>query len=280
MGWIEQTKKQSIKSGGPQYYLQGLSENVSAVLGARKRLPLRLWTPYGIAETGLVAVSKNVGSVGHDRVQVIKKGAGQIAAQAAYWYGLKSDNIERIVFEDTLDDVALVISPSQIKFFGTKTLKRIDRQRQPLTFTQNHRSKLLQEQFKHGLDLCRTCRCWFISQIVELVKQHGQGKKKVLEVDILRASGVLHRLGINLGVYTSRPVDCPDATFTFGSLTPYPCPVEIEERSSGFLDSHHDAHRKSRVVVVCMEHDSPQVLSGYTDVIELRSVSRWIEALT
>ena len=68
MAWIEQTKKGSRRSGGPQYYLQGLTEAVQAALEALERCPIRLWTPYGVVESGLEAVSSSIGSVGHDRV--------------------------------------------------------------------------------------------------------------------------------------------------------------------------------------------------------------------
>ncbi|MBI1900974.1 MAG: hypothetical protein HYS13_07670 [Planctomycetia bacterium] len=69
MAWIEQTKKGSGKSGGPQYYLQDLQKHVREGLRARERYPVTLWTPYGVVATGLQAVSSSVGRVGHDRVQ-------------------------------------------------------------------------------------------------------------------------------------------------------------------------------------------------------------------
>ena len=84
----------------------------------------------------------------------------------------------------------------------------------------------------------------------------------------------LPQLGIDLGLYRSRDIDCRDAKFRFANLPEYACPVEIEERSSGFLSRHHARHRRQRIVVLCMEHDAPTVLQGYVDVLELRELSR------
>jgi hypothetical protein len=61
MAWIEQTKKGSRKSGGPQYYLQGLGEAAKAILERRGQVNVALWTPYGPVCEGLVAVSRQVG---------------------------------------------------------------------------------------------------------------------------------------------------------------------------------------------------------------------------
>ena len=71
-------------------------------------------------------------------------------------------------------------------------------------------------------------------------------------------------------MFRTKGIDCPDAKFELGGLPQYPCKVEIEERSSGYLAMHHRSHRKERAVVLCMKHDRAEVLSPeYTDVIEL-----------
>jgi hypothetical protein len=272
MAWIEQTKKGSRKSGGPQYYLQDLSENVAALLRARRELPLRLWTPYGMVETGLKAVSKTVGAVEHDRIHKARAGVGQIAEQVAHWHLLKSWDIERIEFADSLDAAALVLSPSSVKFFGRMLPKRVASDSHPLTLTSSHRSPFLGGAFRARLDSCKCCREWILRQVEELVAQHAKAAPNVDERDLLRAAGALHRLGLKLGMYRTKGIDCPDATFELGGLPEYPCQVEIEEQSGGFLDKQHKRHRKERAVVLCMEHDKPEVLSGYTDVIELRSL--------
>ena len=94
------------------------------------------------------------------------------------------------------------------------------------------------------------------------------------EPDLLRASGALHKLGIDLGVYRSRGIDCPEARFCFTGMPEYRCPVEIEESSKGFRAPHHQSHRAERVVVLCMRHDEPTVLQGYVDVFEVKELDR------
>jgi hypothetical protein len=89
MAWIEQTKKASIKSGGAQYYLQGLTDHTQTMLREFRRRPVRLWTPYGIIESGLEAVSSALGAVGHDRIQTGgRRGVRNVADQIAYWFNL------------------------------------------------------------------------------------------------------------------------------------------------------------------------------------------------
>src|SRR5207253_536958 len=103
MAWIEQTKKASGKSGGPQYYLQDISDHSRVLLRNYQRRPVRLWTPYGVVDSGLQAVSSAVGSVGHDRVQSGGR-VPNIADQIAKWYNLRRSDIERLEFDDSFDD--------------------------------------------------------------------------------------------------------------------------------------------------------------------------------
>ena len=276
MAHIEQTKKGSRKSGGPQYYLQDLAQNSGELLSRRRKCPVRLWTVYGIVETGLVAVSKSIGSVGHDRLQRASKGArtGSIAEQVAYWYKLKSSDIETIEFDDSLDQEAFVICPTRIRFFKKPSPKRIEKDSHPLTLTNNHRSQLILDHLKSRKDVCTTCRPWAGTQIRDIVAAHASTSGNVDERDLLRASGALNKLGIHLGLYRSKGIDCEQSAFQLGGYPPYPCPIEIEESSQGFLAKHHDAHRRQRLVVLCLEHNAPQVLHNYVDVIELRELAR------
>jgi hypothetical protein len=113
MAWIEQTKKASSKSGGPQYYLQELTDHTKHTLRRRERVPVCLWTPYGVVDSGLTAVSSGVGSVGHDRVQSGRT-VSNVADQIANWYRLNRPDIEHIEFEDSFDDDCFVIKPSHV----------------------------------------------------------------------------------------------------------------------------------------------------------------------
>jgi len=273
MAWIEQTKKGSIKSGGPQYYLQDLAPNNRELLRSRGRCPVRLWTPYGVTETGLTAVSSVVGRVGHDRVQS-GRSAPSIALQIARWYGLKLTDIERIEFEDSLDRDSFVIRPSRIRFRGSRRSRSVYPDSQPLTLTASHQSDLLVAQLGLVKRRSKTDFRWVASQVADMVAQHDTAKRDIDERDLLRTAGALHKLGIELGVYRARDVDCPDAQFRLAGLPPYSCPIEIEERSRGFLADHHRRHRAGRIVVLCMHHDAPSVVRGYVDVLELRQLDQ------
>ncbi len=279
MAWIEQTKKASGKSGGPQYYLQEINEHSKVALRQFERRPVRLWTPYGVVDSGLTAVSSTVGSVGHDRLQTGGRGGvPNIADQIANWYGLNRADIETIEFEDSFDHECFVIKPSHVKFFGRKGRKTLYPDVQPLTLVSNHRSTLLMNhlvELKRGKDGLG----WVTSQIRGMIDDHSRGVQFVHEFDLLRSSGALDLLGVRLGLYLGSGIDCPEGRFKFGPFPEYLCPIEIEERSSGFLSRHHDQHRRGRVVVLCMTHDAPTVQSGpgYVDVLELRELGRTLE---
>lgn len=272
MAWIEQTKKNSRKSGGPQYYLQGLTDPTHAALERYERCRVRIWTPYGVVDSGLEAVSSRVGKVGHDRIQSGRRTLS-VADQIAFWYRLRKAAIERIKFDDSFDRDGFVILPSYVKFVGSKPRKTLYPDSRPLTLVNGQCSalwkRLIAESATH-----RAFGPWVQSQISEMVQEHCRASPHVDERDLLRASGALSHLGMSLGMYRRTGIDCPDATFRVGDLPPYACPVEIEEYSSGFLAAHHRDHRKKRVVLLCMVHDAPEILRDYIDIIELRELDR------
>lgn len=275
MAWIEQTKKGSRKSGGPQYYFQDLKETSHALLDKFGRRAVRLWTPYGVVETGVTAVSAEVGAVGHDRVQSGGK-VPSIADQIAFWFRLKRADIERLEFEDSFDGDSFVIRPSHVKFFGRKGRRTIYPDSSPLTVIAGRRSSLITDHLRSG-GLDKASGDWVKSQIEQMVAEHARTSPDVDERDLLRASGALDKLGIYLGMYRRVGIDCPDGRFQLCGYPPYPCQIEIEEKSSGFLAVHHTKHHKQRAVLLCMEHDAPEVLRGYIDVIELRELERLLK---
>src|SRR5438128_11669351 len=169
MAWIEQTKKASRVSGGPQYYLQGLSDNSGEFLRNKKSCPVRLWTPYGVINSGLTAVSSAVGKVRHDRVQSGRQVAS-IADQIGSWYSLKSSQIESIEFVDSFDHDSFVIRPTKVKYFSRKARVRLLYDPLPLTFIEGHRSQLLVEHFRQ---VDETTRRAAAAQICAMVDQHG-----------------------------------------------------------------------------------------------------------
>ncbi|MGH9202036.1 MAG: hypothetical protein ACRD2A_12475, partial [Vicinamibacterales bacterium] len=221
---------------------------------------------------GLEAVSRTVGSVGHDRVQSGGR-VLSVAHQIAHWYRLTRTNIERIEFDDSFDRDSFVIRPSYVKFFGRRHKQTIYPDSLPLTLIPGHRSRALTAHIR-GSALSAQCRAWVERQIAQMVAEHQRASPAVDERDLLRASGALSKLGINLGMYRRSGIDCPDATFTLNRLPEYSCPVEVEERSSGLLAAHHAPHRRQRLVLLCMFHDAHEVLRGYVDVLELRELGR------
>jgi hypothetical protein len=74
---LQQTKRESRGSGGPQYYFHDLSDVVKSYL--RHKGAVALITPYGATKSDYFAVSANhkldakqktvAGNVGHDRIQ-------------------------------------------------------------------------------------------------------------------------------------------------------------------------------------------------------------------
>ena len=76
---LQQTKRASIQSGGPQYYFHDLDDAVKTYLRAKGAVAVALVTPYGATKSNYVALSKDhkldskgkitAGSVGHDRIQ-------------------------------------------------------------------------------------------------------------------------------------------------------------------------------------------------------------------
>lgn len=275
MAWIEQTKKASRTSGGPQYYLQGLSENSSDFLRSRKRCPVRLWTPYGVVDSGLTAVSTTVGKVGHDRVQSGRQ-VPSIADQICSWYSLKTQ-IESIEFMDSFDHNSFVIRPTKVEYFHRKPRVGLFYDPLPLTFIEGHRSQLL---VQHVRQLNETTRRAAAAQICAMTEEHARAGSDLDERDLLRASGALETLGIRLGMYRRIGIDCRDAKFQLSGYPLYPCPVEVEERSSGFLAAHHASHRRQRVVLLCMAHDARETLQGYVDIMELRELCRFLKEET
>jgi hypothetical protein len=274
MAWIEQTKKASIKSGGPQYYLQGLSDHVQQSLAHFLRRPVRLWTPYGIVESGLTAVSSEVGSVEHDRVQSGRK-VPSIANQLANWYSLNWNDIETITFDDSFDsDSHIVIKPRDVKFRGKARRKPVFPDENPLTVIRGRHGSLLVEHLHRMKEDHKWCFPWATEQLESIVAEHKTESKNVHEFDLLRASGALDKLGIHLGMYHGKEIDCPFAAFKLCEYPQYKCPIEVESASSGFLDPHHAKHRRQRVVVLCMAHNAPQTLAGYVDIIELQELAK------
>src|SRR5262249_12466652 len=159
-----------------------------------------------------------------------------VADQIAYWFGLKRADIERIDFDDSLDhDSLFVMLPSHVKFFNRKSRVTLYPDTNPLTLISNHQSALLTSHFRTVMQgLSKDWRNWLHGEVAMIVEEHARGAANVHELDLLRSSGALNKLGIKLGMYRGGGIDCPDGKFKFSAFPEYPCPIEIEESSSGF----------------------------------------------
>src|SRR2546423_5360796 len=92
-----QSKRESRKSGGPQYYFHELSDVVKTYLRAKGAVRVALVTPYGATKSDYFAVSEGRkldasflpvrGGVGHDRIQK-GKAAQSIGESIRVWYNL------------------------------------------------------------------------------------------------------------------------------------------------------------------------------------------------
>jgi len=109
---LQQTKRGSRATGGPQYYFHDLEEHVVTYLRKKKVVPVALVTPYGATPSHFVAVSKDAklrrekvigGKVGHDRIQQASAGSS-IGEAIRQWYKLPTRvDFEKIDLEDAKD---------------------------------------------------------------------------------------------------------------------------------------------------------------------------------
>ena len=112
---LQQTKRDSRGSGGPQYYFHSLTDAVKTYLRAKGAVQVALVTPYGATKSDYFAVSLDKkldkqlqvvpGNVGHDRIQ---QGNAQesIGEAIRIWYKLPPGDFERIGIDiDIIDDV-------------------------------------------------------------------------------------------------------------------------------------------------------------------------------
>ena len=102
---LQQTKRGSRETGGPQYYFHNLTGPVKTFLRKEGVVRVALVTPYGATKTDYFAVSKDhkfdkkgeivEGKVGHDRIQ---QGAASesIGESIRIWYNLPRSDFERI----------------------------------------------------------------------------------------------------------------------------------------------------------------------------------------
>lgn len=141
---LQQTKRASVASGGPQYYFHDMPDMAKTYLRKHGAVRVALVTPYGATKSDFFAVGaahklgKNLrpeaGSVGHDRIQQ-GHASMSIGEAVRTWYKLSSGQFERIDIDlDILDDV-FYIRPTRCKYSASGRAKTISRFERPLTLT-------------------------------------------------------------------------------------------------------------------------------------------------
>jgi hypothetical protein len=173
----------------------------------------------------------------------------------------------------------LHLRPRSAKAFGGRQQKLVHDDH-PLTIVRGHLSRPLHAQIEQLKRQSRAELAWIREQICRMIKEHLGGTPHLDERDILRTAGALEKLGMTIGPYVGKGLDCPKAIFTFVGYPPYGCPVELESVSSGFLAHHHAKDRGTRLVVLCVIHDAPEVLTQIHDVVELAEMCRVLEQET
>src|ERR1035441_4688215 len=122
---IQQTKFESLASGGPQYYFHSVPQPVKEFLRKRGACRVVLQTPYGIASSSFMAVGRDhkrsangkvvPGRVGHDRLKkrianMELKRIGMLGAfSAGTWYRIKQPGVALKVFVESYGRIPLLL---------------------------------------------------------------------------------------------------------------------------------------------------------------------------
>jgi len=279
---LQQTKRESRRSGGPQYYFHDLTDSVKTYLRAKGAVRVALVTPYGATRTEYLALSKDrkldhlkvvQGKVDHDRIQ--KVGAPEsIGESIRVWYSLPPGDFERIDVEIDIIDDAFYLTPLKYRYAGKPRGKEVPRIERPLTFTKSYMSAFWIQQLVGVNQLHPGIVSWSLNEICRIVKDHRPKAKlaHVQETDLLRASGPLKHLGVSLGGYLGKGYDCL-TEFEFLEYPTYSVAVEIKRHSRDFSYQQKRYEKKllSRAVVLCAIDDHKQMPKNI-DVIELQAL--------
>ncbi len=285
---LQQTKRESRGSGGPQYYFHDLTDAVKAYLRKKGAVRVALVTPYGATPSDFFAVSADhklegrravPGRVGHDRIQQGQAQAS-IGEEVRRWYSLPVGDFARIdVDVETRDDV-FYVTPLRCRYAGSGKIRALRRVERPLSFNHDHVSRFWKDQLDTVRDRDRRLFNWSLDEIARVVRDHLPESRlaHIQEPDLLRASGPLRHLGISLGGYVGKGYDCR-SEFEFGGYRPYNVPVEIKRHSADFSYQERKYGRDdlSRAVVLCAVHDHEQ-MRPHIDVIELRHLAGYPRA--
>ena len=283
---LQQTKRASRTSGGPQYYFHDLSEPVKLYLRQKGAVRVALVTPYGATKSDYFAVSANhkldtklkpiAGNVGHDRVQQ-GNARESIGESIRLWYKLLDGDFERIDLDIDIRDDVFYLTPLKYKFASSNRIKEISRIERPLNFTRDYASPLWASQLIQVEKRSPGLVSWALDEVCRIVQVHRVKFKlaHIQETDLLRASGPLKHLGMQLGGYVGKGYDCI-TDFAFLNYPVYTVPVEIKRNSSGFQyqQKKYGKDELSRAVVLCAIHGH-KLMPPHIDVIELEALCNY-----
>jgi hypothetical protein len=156
--------------------------------------------------------------------------------------------------------------------------KILEKVTSPLSFHHDYQSKLWRKQIEACRKASATDAAWVAFQIRRIVTDHRRAETKhVHEADLLRTAGALSVLGLDLSLYLTKGYDCPKSQFSFSGFPPYPCPVEIKKRSSGFDYQIMRYTKLPRAVVLCIEHDLVNP-PDHVDILELPALADYFHS--
>ncbi len=281
---LQQTKRASRATGGPQYYFHDLSDPVKLYLRQKGAVSVALVTPYGATKSDFFAVGRDSklgkalqpapGKVGHDRIQ--QGHAGQSIGEAIRrWYVLPSGDFERIDVDIEVVDDIFYITPLYYKLADGKKQVPIQKVASPLTFTRDYQSPLWLKQLDKVERSRKGIVKWSLDEICRVVSDHRPQSRipHIQEPDLLRASGSLAHLGIKLGAYVGKGYDCVATHIQFLDYPAYTIPVEVKKHSRDFQyqQKKYGKDELSRALVLCAFHDH-EVMPKHIDVIELEAL--------
>lgn len=283
---LQQTKRGSRESGGPQYYFHNLSEAVKTYLRKKGTVRVALVTPYGATKTDFSALGKDhkfdakrkivSGNVGHDRIQQ-GKAESSIGESIRWWYNLKRGDFERIDVDIQVVDDCFYLTPVKVKYAAKGRELQLERADRPLTFSHQYISSFWKNQLNFLKKMHKTESVeWALKEICRVVSATKDKIPHLQEPDLLRASGSLKLLGLSLGPYVGKGYDC-FSTFGFQNYPTYSVPVEVKKFSKGFSyqQNKYGKDELSRAVILCAVNDIKYV-QPHIDIIELDAMCNYI----
>lgn len=151
------------------------------------------------------------------------------------YYKLPDGDFERIDVDIDIRDDAFYLTPRAYKYADSSKKREIERIDKPLSFTREYASPFWTRQLIRLDKQKPAIISWALDEICRIVEVHiGHTKlPHIQETDILRASGPLKHLGMQLNGYVGKGYDCL-TQFSFLNYPAYTIPVEIKRNSSGF----------------------------------------------